>query len=148
MLPSICQHIWKTWQGPQDWKKSLFHSNLKEGHAKECTNYHTFALTSYTNKVMLKILQASLWGIRHQRQRNQTSNCQHSLDHRESKGISEQHLLCFIDCAKDFDCVDHNKLKLWKILKEMEIPDHLNSLLRNLYVGQETTVRTLHGTTD
>ena len=53
---------------------------------------------------------------------------------------------CFIDYAKAFDCVDHNKL--WKILKEMGIPDHLTCLLRNLYVGQEATVRTGHGTTD
>ena len=53
---------------------------------------------------------------------------------------------CFIDYAKAFDCVDHNKL--WKILKEMGIPDHLTGLLRNLYVGQEATVRTRHGTTD
>ena len=53
---------------------------------------------------------------------------------------------CFIDCAKAFDCVDHNKL--WKILQEMGIPDHLSSLLRNLYAGQEATVRTRHGTTD
>src|SRR5574340_50313 len=53
---------------------------------------------------------------------------------------------CFIDYAKDFDCVDHNKL--WKILQEMGIPDHLTCLLRNLYAGQEATVRTGHGTTD
>ena len=53
---------------------------------------------------------------------------------------------CFIDYAKAFDCVDHNKL--WKILKEMEIPDHLTCLLRNLYAGQEAIVRTGHGTTD
>ena len=53
---------------------------------------------------------------------------------------------CFIDYAKAFDCVDHNKL--WKILKEMEIPDHLTCLLRNLYAGQEATVKTGHGTTD
>ena len=53
---------------------------------------------------------------------------------------------CFIDYAKTFDCVDHNKL--WKIVKEMGIPDHLTCLLRNLYAGQETTVRTGHGTTD
>ena len=53
---------------------------------------------------------------------------------------------CFIDYAKAFDCVDHNKL--WKILKEMGIPDHLTCLLRNLYAGQEATVRTAHGTTD
>ena len=53
---------------------------------------------------------------------------------------------CFIDYAKAFDYVDHNKL--WKILKEMGIPDHLTCLLRNLYVGQEATLRTKHGTTD
>ena len=53
---------------------------------------------------------------------------------------------CFIDYAKTFDCVDHNRL--WKILKEMEIPDHLTCLLRNLYAGQEAMVRTGHGTTD
>ena len=53
---------------------------------------------------------------------------------------------CFINYAKAFDCVDHNKL--WKILKEMAIPDHLTCLLRNLYAGQEATVRTGHGTTD
>ena len=53
---------------------------------------------------------------------------------------------CFIDYAKAFDCVDHNKL--WNILKEMGIPDHLTCLLRNLYAGQEATVRTRHGTTD
>ena len=52
----------------------------------------------------------------------------------------------FIDYAKAFDCVDH--IKMWKILKEMEIPDHLTCLLRNLYAGQEATVRTGHGTTD
>ena len=53
---------------------------------------------------------------------------------------------CFIDYARAFDCVDHNKL--WKILQEMGIPDHLTCLLRNLYAGQEATVRTTHGTTD
>ena len=53
---------------------------------------------------------------------------------------------CFIDYAKAFDCVDHNKL--WKILKEMRIPDHLTCFLRNLYSGQEATIRTGHGTTD
>ena len=55
-------------------------------------------------------------------------------------------LFCFIDYAKAFDCVDHNKL--WKILKEMEIPDHFTCLLRNMYAGQEATIRTGHRTTD
>ena len=58
----------------------------------------------------------------------------------------EKHLFCFIDYAKAFNCVDYNKL--WEILKEMGIPDHLTCLLRNLYAGQEATVRTGHGTTD
>ena len=60
--------------------------------------------------------------------------------------MSENIYFCFIDYAKAFDCVDHNKL--WKILKEMGIQDHLTCLLRNLYAGQEATVRTGHGTTD
>ena len=62
------------------------------------------------------------------------------------KRVQENIYFCFIDYAKAFDCVDHNKL--WKVLKEMGIPDHLISLLRNLYAGQEATVRTGHGTTD
>ena len=77
---------------------------------------------------------------------NQRSNCQYPLDHRKSKRIPENIYFCFIDYAKDFDCVDHNKL--WKILEEMGIPDHLICLLRILYAGQETAVRTEHGTID
>ena len=79
-------------------------------------------------------------------QRNQRSNCQHPLDHRKGKKIPEYIYFCFIDYAKAFDCVDHNKP--WKILKEMEIPDHFTCFLRNLYAGLEATVRTEHGTTD
>ena len=73
-------------------------------------------------------------------------NCQHPLDHGKSKRVQENIYFCFIDYAKAFDCVDHNKQ--WKILKEMGISDQLTSLLRNLYAGQEATVRTGHGTTD
>ena len=63
-----------------------------------------------------------------------------------SKKQELQKNICFIDYAEAFDCVDHNKL--WKILKEMGIPDHLTCLMRNLYAGQEATVRTGHGTMD
>ena len=73
-------------------------------------------------------------------------NCQHPLDHRKTREFQKNISFCFIDCAKAFDCVDHNKL--WKILKEMGIPDHLTCLLKNLYAGQEVTVRTWHGTMD
>uniref|UniRef100_A0A4W2ITT8 RNA-directed DNA polymerase n=1 Tax=Bos indicus x Bos taurus TaxID=30522 RepID=A0A4W2ITT8_BOBOX len=77
---------------------------------------------------------------------NQRPNCQYPLDHGKSKEFQKNIYFCFIDYAKVFDCVDHNKL--WKILQEMGIPDHLTCLLRNLYAGQEATVRTGHGTTD
>ena len=95
---------------------------------------------------MLKILQARLQqyvnhklpdvqaGFRKGRG-NQRPNCQHPLHHRKSKRVPEK--ICFIDYAKAFDCVDNNKL--WKILKEMGIPDHLTCLLRNLYAGQKAT---------
>jgi hypothetical protein len=65
---------------------------------------------------------------------------------KRAREFQENIYLCFLDYAKAFDCVDHNKL--WKILQEMGIPDHLICLLRNLYAGQEATVRTGHGTTD
>ena len=81
-----------------------------------------------------------------ERLRNQRSNYQHLLDHRKRKRISEIISFCFTDYTKAFDCVDHNKL--WKILKEIGIPDYLTCLLRNLCVGQEATVRTRHGTMD
>ena len=69
------------------------------------------------------------------------------MDHRKSKEVPENIYFCFIDYTKALDCVDHNKL--WKILKDVGIPDHLICFLRNLYAGQEATVRTVeHGTTD
>ena len=64
----------------------------------------------------------------------------------QNENTIRYHCFCFIDYVKAFDCVDHHKL--WKILKEMGIPDYLTCLLRNLYAGQEATVRTGHGTTD
>ena len=79
-----------------------------------------------------------------ERQRNQTSNYQHPLDHPKAREFQKN--ICFIDYPKAFDCVDQNEL--WKILKEMGILDHLICFLRNLYAGQEATVRTGHGTTD
>ena len=102
---------------------------------------------------MLKILQARLHqyvnlelpdvqaGFK-KRQRNQRSNCQHHLDHRKSKRFSEKHLFLLYWLRQTL--LDPSKL--WKILKETNIPDHLTCLLRNLYAGQEATVRTGHGT--
>ena len=106
---------------------------------------------------MLKILQAKLQqymnrelpdvqaGFRKGRgTRDQIANIQWIMD--KAREFQKSIYFCFIDYAKDFDCADHNKL--WKILKEMGIRDHLTCLLRNLYAGQEATVRTGHGTTD
>ena len=76
----------------------------------------------------------------------QRSNCHHLLDHWKSKRVSEKHLLLLYSLCQSLHCVDHSKL--WKILKDMGIPGQLTCLLRNLYAGQEATIRTRHGTTD
>ena len=125
--------------------------------AKECSNYRTTAFISHASKVMLKILQARLQqhvnrdlsdvqaGFRKGRgTRDQIANICWII---EKAGEFQQNIyFCFTDYAKAFDCVDHNKL--WKILKEMGIPDYLTCLLRNLYAGQVSTVRTGHGARD
>ena len=77
-----------------------------------------------------------------QRTRDQIANIYWIME--KAREFQKNIYFCFIDYAKAFDCVDHNKL--WKILREMEIPDHLTCLLRNLYAGQEAAVRTGHGT--
>ena len=153
ILHSVCQQISKTQQWPQDWKRSVFIPIPKKGNAKECSNYHTIALISHASKVVLKILQARLQqyvnrelpdiqaGFRKGRgTKNQIANICWIIE----KAREFQKNICFIDCVKAFDCVNHNKL--WKILKQMGIPDHLIYLLRNLYAGQEAIVRTEHGT--
>ena len=106
---------------------------------------------------MLKILQARLQqyvnhelpdvqaGFRKSRSnRDQTANIHWIIE--KAREFQKNIYFCFIDYTKAFNCVDHNTL--WKILHEMGIPDHLTCLLRNLYAGQEATVRTGHGTTD
>ena len=138
-------------------EKSVFIPITKKGNAKECSNYLTIALISHASKVMLKILQARLQqyvncelpdvqaGFRKGRgTRDQIANIRWIME--KARDFQKNICFCFIDYAKAFDCVDHNKL--WKILREMGIPDHLTCLLRNLYAGQEAAVRTGHGTTD
>ena len=153
VLHSVCHQIWKTQQCPQYWKRSVFIPIQMKGNSKECWNYHATALISLASKVMLKILQAKLqlymnWELSDIQAdlRNQRSKCQRPLDHRESKGIPKSISVCFTDYAKFFHYVDHNKL--WKILKEMGVPDHLTCLLRSLYVGQKLAVRIRHGKTE
>ena len=128
VLHSICQQIWKTQQGPQDWKRSVFIPIPKKGNVKECLKYHTIALISHVSKVMLKILQARLqWymncelpdvqaGFRKCRgTRNQIANICWITE--KAREFQKNIYFCFINYAKAFDCVDQNKL--WKILKQM-----------------------------
>ena len=131
-LHSICRQIWKTQQWPQDWKRSVFIPIP----TKECSNYHTIALISHASKIMLKILQARL----QQYVNHELPNVQ--ADFRKCRGTRDQIAnvrwiiekdekniyFCLIDYARAFDCLDHNKL--WKILKETGIPDHITCLLR------------------
>ena len=121
-------------------EKVTFHSNPKERQCQKCSNYHTIALISHGSKVMLKILQARLQqytnhklpdfqaGFRKGRgTRDQIANIQWIIE--KTKEFQKNIYFCFIDYFKAFDCVDHNKL--WKILQEIGIPDHLTCLLRN-----------------
>ena len=122
VLHSICQHIWKTHQWPQNWKTSVFISIPKKGNAKERSNYQTIGLISHTSKVMLKILQARLQqymncelpgvqiGFRKGRgTRDQIANICWIIE--KAKEFQENIYFCFIDYAKTFDCVDCNKLE-------------------------------------
>ena len=117
----------------------------------------TIALISHASNLRLKILQARLQqymnreladiqsGFRKgRRTRDQIANIHWII--KTARKFQKNTYFCFVDFAKTFDCVDH--YKLWKILQEMGIPDHLTCLLRNLYARQEATVRTGHGTTD
>ena len=120
-------------------EKVSFHSNPKERQCKECSNYRTIALISHASKVMFKILQARLQqyvnhelpdvqaGFRKGRgTRDQIANILWTI--KKPREFQKNIYSCFIDYAKAFDCVDHNKL--WEILKEMGIPDHLTCLLK------------------
>ena len=147
-MHSICQQICKTQQWPQNWKMSVFIPIPKKGNAKECSNYCTIALISHASKVMVKILQVRLQqyvnhelpdvqaGFRKGRgTRDQIAKIHWIIE--KAREFQKNIYFCFTDYTKVFDHVDHNKL--WKILHEMGIPDHLTCLLRNLYAGQEAS---------
>ena len=150
MLHSIGQQIWKTQQWPQDWKRSVFIPTAKKANAKDCWNNCTIAVISHVSKIVLKIFRTRLqqymnWelpdvqaGFRKGREaRDQLANIHWIIQKRE---FQKSIYFCFTDHSKVFDCVAHNEL--WKVFKEMGIPDHLTRLWQNLYVGQEATVRT------
>ena len=122
VLHLICQQIWKTQQRSQDWKRSVFIPIPKKGNAEECSNYCTIALISHARKVMLKILQVRLQqyvnrelpdvqaGFRKGRgTRDQITNMCWIME--KAREFQKNIYFCFIDYAKAFDCVDHNKLE-------------------------------------
>ena len=128
LLHSICQQIWNTQQWPQDWKRSIFIPIPKKGNAKECSNYFTIAIISYTSKVMLKILQVRLQlymnqelpdvqaGFRKGRgTRDQIANIRWVIE--KAREFQKNIRFCFIDYAKAFDCVHHWKAKWWGNVK-------------------------------
>ena len=134
MLHSVCQQIWKTQQWPQDWKRSVFIPIPKKGSAKERSNHCTVALISHASSVMLKILQARLQQYVNRERpdvqagfgkgrgtRLQIANIFWIIE--KPRQFQKNIYFCFTDCAEAFNCVDHHKL--WKILKEMGIPDPL-----------------------
>ena len=141
LLHSICQQLWETQQWSQDCKRSVFIPIPKKNNAKECSNYRTIALISHASKVMLKILQARLQQYMNQEPPDVQAGFRKGRETREqisnfcwiiakAREFQKNIYFCFTDNAKAFHCVDHNKL--WKILQEMGIPDHLIYLLRNL----------------
>ena len=141
VLHSICQQIWKTHQRPQDQKRSVFIPIPKKGNPIECSNYCTTALISHASKVMLKILQARLQrymncelpdvqaGFRIGRgTRDQIANIRWIIE--KAREFQKNMQFCFIDNAKAFDCVDHNKL--WKIYTVMYVKYILIKLEENI----------------
>ena len=143
-MHSICQQVRKTQHWPQDWKKSILIPVPKKGSTKEYANHQTIALIAHAHARLQHYANQELPDVKvgfrkGRRIRDQIANI--LLDRKESKGIQKNIYLYFINYAKAFDCVDHNKL--WKALKEMGISDQPTSLLTNMYVGQKATVRTL-----
>ena len=149
VLNSIYEEIWKIQQLPQDWKRSVFISIPKKGNAKEYSNYCTIHFThqqsnaqnspSQASTVLkLRTSRCSSWIQKGRRARDQIANIRWIIE--KSREFQKNIYFCFIDYTNAFDCVDHN----WKVLKEMGILYYLMCHMRNLYAGQEATVRTIH----
>ena len=156
MLHSTCQQIWKTQQWPQDWKRPIFIPIPKKGNVKECSNNCTIALISHSSKLMLKILQA---------RPQQYVNCELPMFKLVLEKAEEPEIKWPTSAGSWKNQESSRKISIsallsmpkplpvWitincgKILQKMGIPNHLTCLSRNLYAGQEATVRTGHATT-
>ena len=158
LFPGLKKKIYKSSRDPYIYTDILLHVNFRKlGNAKERSNYRTIALISHASKITLNILQARFQqyanpelpdvqaGFRKGRgTRDQSPNICWIIE--KAREFEKSIYFSFVDYAKAFDCVDHNEL--WKILQEMGILEYLTFLLRNLFAGQEATIRTRHGTTD
>ena len=153
VLHSIYQQIWKTHQCPQDWKKSIFIPIPKKGKFKEHSNCHTIVLILHAIKVMLKILQAALqqymnWELPDiQAEFRKARGSRHQIANicwltEKAREFEKNIYFCFTDYAKNFDCVDHNKLKNSRDgnIRPPNLPPKKP--------GQEATIRNGHGTMD
>ena len=154
MLKCCTQYASKFGKLSSGLEKISFHSNPKERECQRMFKLCTTALISHASKVVVEILQTRLQqhmnreladvqaGFR--KGRDQITNIRWIKE--KAREFQKNIYFCFVDYTKAFDYVDHNKL--WKTLKDMGIPDHLTCLLRNLYAGQDATVRTRHGKMD
>jgi hypothetical protein len=157
VLTTLCQRIWESGIWPKDWKRTVYIPIPKKGDPRECANNRTIALISHASKVLLKVIQGRMEktmerelpdvqaGFRKKRgTRDQIANMRWIME--RAREYNQKLYFCFIDYSKAFDCVDHNIL--WNSLREMGFAEHLIILLRNLYDGQQATVRTECGDTD
>ena len=157
MLHSKCKHFGKLSSGHRTGKDQFSFQHQRKAMPKNAQTTTTIALISHTTKERLNILQARLQQYMNSElpdvqagsrkgtgTRDQIANIHWII--KKAREFEKNIYFCFIDYAKAFDCVHHNKLQ--KLLKDIGIPDHLTCLLRNLYASQEATDRTRHGTKD
>ena len=149
VLHSVHQQIWKAQQWPQDWKRSVFIPMSKD--AQTILQFLSFHILVRLCSESFKLGFSSTWTENFQMYKLGLEKSEEpeiklpasTGSSKRARKFQKNIYFCFIEYAKAFDCVGN---KLWKILKEIRIPDHLTCLLRNLYAGQEATVRTGHGT--
>ena len=153
----LCRKIWHEGKWPLDWKRAVFIPLPKKGDLKECANYRTIALISHASKILLKIIQKRIeWKVEQEvsaaqagfRRKSGTRDQMFNLKLiiQKCREFNVDLYVCFIDYSKAFDCVSHSKL--WETLRDMGFPSNEVNLIKELYKGQQSAVRTICGTTE
>ena len=150
MITDICYNIWATGRWPEDWTESVFIPLHKKGSTRNCENYRTIALISHASKILLHVLNQRLrkfldWQIPEEQAgfvkgkgtREQILNVRQIIE--KSREFNTPVILCFIDYAKAFDCVRWDKL--WMVLSEMGVPEHIVYLISELYANNRSYVK-------